>query len=209
MRISFVNPTLGGDYSALDIASTTLASYLNQRTTHKASICDLTFHRNSWKSFLGSHIKQNRPDVIGISTTTLYMPYVKQIIKEAKRYQLPVILGGYHASIYPEESLAIDGVDFICIGDGEYVLSGLMDRLQDKSSINDLAGLCFKQGGIPRINSGGSFIEDINSLPLPDWDLWQDLDKFFYFIGMLYIIGTAKGAQCQTTWRGCKEHHVV
>ena len=26
--------------------------------------------------------------------------------------------------------------------------------------------------------------------PLADWDLWQGLDKYFYFLRMLYFIGS-------------------
>ena len=191
MKISFINPVLGGDYSALDIAATTLSAYLNQRTVHKAKICDLTFHRKNWQIFLNQHIKDSRPDIIGISTTALYMPYVKQLIQKVKSdYGLPVVLGGYQASIYPKESLNIKGVDFVCIGDGEYALAGLMDRLENKLSIAGLAGVGYREAGTSIINPGGSFIEDIDSLPIVDWDAWQDLDRYFYFLGMLYIIGT-------------------
>ena len=89
---------LGGDYSALDIGITASASYLNQRTVHKAKICDLTFNRGNWKDFLGEHIKENRPDIAAVSATTLYMSYVRQVVKELKqRYHLI----GYRRVITP------------------------------------------------------------------------------------------------------------
>ena len=191
MKISFINPVLGGDYSALDIGITALASYLNQRTAHKARICDLTFNRGNWKDFLGGHIKENRPDIIAVSATTLYMSYIRQIVKELKTvYHLPVVIGGYHASIYPEEILDMEGVDFVCVGDGEYVLAALMDRLENGLALTDVPGLGVKYADKTAINPGGSFIKDIDSLPIANWDLWQDLDKYFYFLGMLYFIGS-------------------
>jgi len=175
----------------LDIAITTLSTYINERTKHKARICDLTFHRKNWRSYLYKHIEDFKPGFIGISCTTLYMPYVKEIIAQIKSYfDIPVVLGGYHPSIHPEESLKIKGVDFVCIGDGEFTLTKLLDSLENKLDINGIEGLYFKRNGKIIRNPAGRFIEDINSLPMPDWGLWEDLDKYFYFLGMLYIIGT-------------------
>lgn len=191
MRILFINPTLGGDYSALDIAIASLATYINERTRHKAQICDLTFHRWNWRSYVDRHIKNFHPHIIGISTTTLYMGYIKLIANYIKStFDILVVLGGYYSSIHPEEALKIEGVDFVCIGDGEYLLTELMDRLEAKLDTKDIKGIGYKCQGRVMINPGGSFIEDIDSLPIPNWDLWEDLDKYFYFLGMLYIIGT-------------------
>ena len=106
MRVSFINSLLGGDFSALDIAITALATYVNERSHHQASIIDLTFHRRNWKEALKKGIEKNKPDVIAISSNTMYMKYVTTIMKEIKlKYNLPIILGGHHASIYPWQSV--------------------------------------------------------------------------------------------------------
>ncbi len=73
MKVKFVNATLGGDYSALDIAITCLATYLNERTPHRATITDLTFRRRVWKEKLLADIDRDAPDLIGISANTMYM----------------------------------------------------------------------------------------------------------------------------------------
>ena len=191
MKIQFVNATLGGDFSAIDIAITSLATYLNERTNHSATISDLTFHRRDWKRHLAKNIESDKPDMIGISANTLYMQYIKTVVNEIKaNYSIPIVLGGYHASIHPQDTMGIDGVDYVCIGDGEYVLTELLNRYSKKESMDGLAGLWAKEDGRILKNPTGSFIEDINSLPIPDYDLWKDLDKYFYFLGMIYMIGT-------------------
>lgn len=191
MKIVFINPALGGDFSALDIAITSLATYINERTRHKAKICDLTFHRRVWQPYLDKYIKDTKPDIIGISSTALYVSYVKQIINQIKfHFDIPIILGGYYPSIHPEESLKIKGADFVCIGDGEYSIIKLLDKLENKSDISQINGMWIKDDGRVIKNSGGRFTEDIDNLPITNWDLWEDLDKYFYFLGMLYIIGT-------------------
>ncbi|MBD3204147.1 radical SAM protein [Candidatus Woesearchaeota archaeon] len=191
MKILFINPILGGDYSALDIAITSLATFLNQKTRHKASILDFTFHRKRWKKHLHNWINKHNPDIIGMSSNTLYMQYIVKIAKEIKKnYDLPIILGGYHASQYPEKTLNIPEIDAVCIGDGEYALTEFLDKLeQDKSPKGINSIWCRHNGKIIR-NKRGCFIQDIDELPVPDWDLWQDLDKYFYYLGMIYVIGT-------------------
>ncbi|MFH1957188.1 MAG: radical SAM protein [bacterium] len=191
MHIQFVNAVLGGDFSALDIGITQIATYINERTKHKASILDLVFHRKHWKKHLKSGIEKHKPDIIGISTNTMYMQYVKTIIKEIKeKYRIPVILGGHHASVYPEETLSIPEVDAVCIGDGEFALEEYLSRVEDGKSLEGIKGIWVKENKKLIRNPGGQFIENIDRFPYPDWNLWEDLEKYFYFLGMLYIQGS-------------------
>lgn len=191
MRLAFINSCLGGDFSALDIAITSLAAYINERTHHSATIIDLTFHRRNWKRFLREEIRQKKPNIIGLSCTTMYMRYIKQIMEEVKsNYGLPIILGGHHASIYPDDTLKIPECDAVCIGDGEEPLTNFLDRLSEGKSLSGITGIWAKEDGKIIKNSIGYFRENLDDLPVPDWDLWQDLDKYFYHLGMLYIIGS-------------------
>ena len=48
MKISIINPNLTSDPSILDVGITYLATYLNERTKHEASIIDFTYHRKDW-----------------------------------------------------------------------------------------------------------------------------------------------------------------
>jgi len=191
MQITFINSTLGGDYSAMDIAITALATYVNQHTPYSASIIDLTFHRRHWKEYLLHKIKTIKPNVIGISTNTMYMQYVKAVMKEIKKnFNLPIILGGHHASIYPEETLNLPECDAVCIGDGEFPLAEYLHRLASAKNFGGIKGIWVKQNGDIIKNEKGCFNENLDIFPYPDWNLWEDLDKYFYFLGMLYLIGS-------------------
>jgi len=206
MKIQFINALLGGDYSALDISITNLAAYLNEKTHHKATILDLTFHTRHWKKHLEIEIKAFKPDIIGISCNTMYMQYIKRIIHEIKtRYKLSVILGGYHVSIKPEETLNLRDCDAICIGDGEFALTEYLNRLEKGKSPKGIKGIWAKYEGTTLKNEGGYFIHDIDQLPIPNWDLWKDLDRYFYYLGMLYFIGT-RGCPYQCSY--CDAHEI-
>ncbi len=207
MHISFVNSLLGGDFSELDIAITSLATYVNERTQHRASIIDLAFHRRHWKKTLEKGIKKYKPDIIGISSNTMYMQYVKTIMKEVKDvYGIPVMLGGHHASIYPEETLKLDGCDVLCIGDGEDALETTLNRLERKETLEGIKGIWFKDREKIIKNEGCCFRENLNDLPIPKWDIWEDLDKYFYYLGMLYLIGS-RGCPYQCTY--CDAHGIA
>lgn len=207
MRLTFINSCLGGDFSALDIAITSLATYLNERTNHSANIIDLTFHRRHWQDTLRKEIKEKRPDIIGISCNTMYMQYVKGIMKEIKStFGLPIILGGHHASIYPEDTLKIPECDAVCIGDGEGPLRKYLDHFSEGKSISDITGIWAKENEKIVKNPIGYFRENLDDLPVPDWDLWRDLDKYFYHLGMLYIIGS-RGCPYKCTF--CDAHGIA
>lgn len=191
LRILFVNGLLGGDFSSLDIGVTVLASWVNQKTRHSAAIADLTFHSRHWERHLHETIARRRPDVIALSCNTMYMKYVRRIVAEIRRrHGQPILLGGHHATIYPDEVFAIPGVDAVIVGDGELPLTQYLDRLAAGESLEGVPGLWARDGGRVIRNPGGAFLQDIDQLPYLDWDLWEDLDRYLYFLGMLYVQGS-------------------
>ena len=76
----------------------------------------------------------------------------------------------------------------IC-GEGEYILSNYMDALESKSELYNIPGLIFKlNNGSYFENPRAGWIEDISSLPFPDYELWEDVDKYLYFIQQLKVV---------------------
>lgn len=207
MHISFIHAPLGGDFTDWDIAITSLATFINKTTLHRASIIDLTFHRRRWREHLRDRLGALKPDVVGVTTNTMYMKYTREVLKEVKKIRpVPVLLGGHHASIKPEEGIKIDECDAVFIGDGELPLPRYLDILEKGGSFQGLDGVWVKENGRVTKNSRGCFYEDLNSLPPPDWDLWEDRDKYFYYIGMIYAIGS-RGCPYRCTF--CDAHGIA
>lgn len=191
MKISIISPNFSSDVSVVDIGMTYLATYINERTEHKANIIDFTYHRGDWQKHLKKNIEDFKPDIIGISTVSMFMQYTKRLAKEIKtKYKLPIILGGYHPTLCPEDAISPDEVDAICIGDGEYTLTEYMNALRDGKSMEGIRGLWYKEGGKIQKNRLRELIQDIDNLPIPNYDLWEDLDKFIFYNGVIYFIGT-------------------
>jgi len=192
MRVQFINGLLGGDFSAMDIGITQLATVLNNTGRHQSAILDLTFHTKHWQEYLGQEIRKFKPDVIAMSTNTMYMQYVKRIAREIKeKFGLPIIVGGYHASIHPKDTTSLQDIDYVFVGDAENTLVQFLDNMEKGASNSKIGGLWYQdKAGRIHSNNQGCFIRDLDSWPTPDWDMWKDLDKYFYYLGMLYMIGT-------------------
>lgn len=193
MKMSVISPNLSGCCSILDIGVTCLATYINERTKHKANILDFTFKRKYWKKYLKDKLHEFKPDVIGITTTSLFMRYVRMTIQEIrKEYSetVPIILGGYHTTLNPDSAISEKEVDAIIHGEGEYITADYLDALEENRSLDGITGLWYKKNSEIVKNPKRSWIENINNLPLPDYDLWEDIDKYFYFVGQLWYMGT-------------------
>lgn len=190
MKISLLNPNLSGDVSILDMGLTYLATYINERTKHKAGIIDFTFHRKNWQRHLDAKINKYRPDAIGVTCTSLYMHYVQSMSDYIKKkYNLPIVAGGYHASLETDSTLGLAGIDAACIGDGEFALEGYLDALEGKRPFEGIDGMWIKDKGKIIRNRIVPPIQDIDSLPIPNYDLWEDIDEYLFFNNLLYFIG--------------------
>ncbi len=79
---------------------------------------------------------------------------VSQYLK-SKAPHLPICWGGVHATLVPEQTAAHPLVDFVIVGDGDFVFCELFERLRDGRSVEDLRGLVHKtpQGDV-RSNVG-------------------------------------------------------
>ncbi len=82
----------------------------------------------------------------------------------------PVVVGGPHASSYPEAVLALPGVDAVVEREGELVLAQIVEGLRGNAPLEELPGVCtLDAGGELRRNEGPPFIKDQDDLPMIDF----------------------------------------
>ena len=119
-------------------------------------------------------VKQFQPDLVGISLTSSYFPLSKDLARTfAADYKLPVILGGVHPTLRPEESIAADGVFAICVGEGEYPMLELCEALQAGRDPTRIPNLWVKHNGQVHKNEIRPLIADLDALPFPDRELFD------------------------------------
>ena len=94
---------------------------------------------------------------------------VSRAVKNKFSY-IPVVWGGWHASLFPAETLAEESIDIVVKGQGEISFTELLERLAGKQSLSGLQGICYKEHGTVRMNMD-RHLADINSFPPLNYDL--------------------------------------
>lgn len=114
-------------------------------------------------------------DIVGFTCRSSAFEDVKKYVKWAKEAGCKfVYCGGYHVLLVPDEVLAVDGVDGLSLGEGEYSTLELCDKLASDEEILDIEGFSFKlPDGTLKKNPVRPLIEDLDELPLPDFELFD------------------------------------
>jgi radical SAM superfamily enzyme YgiQ (UPF0313 family) len=109
-------------------------------------------------------------DLVGISLTTYNAARGFEIARTITR---PIVFGGFHAALMPEECLNYG--DYVIQGDGYSILE-LADRLSGKGTgdIREIPNLVFKRNGEILYTRLESKAIDV----IPDFSLVRDYDKF-------------------------------
>ncbi len=119
-------------------------------------------------------ISENSPVLIGLSCYTSHYLQAKALSRLLKKRfnDIPIVLGGPHASATPKLILEKDGdlFDFLVIGEGEKTLVELFHALVGGDDISRVDGLAYRLNGDIVFTEPRHFIEDLDELPFPSWD---------------------------------------
>jgi len=108
--------------------------------------------------------------LVGMSLMTNYFEGAVQITKAIKEnLRIPIVWGGIHPTIRPEECLG--HADIVCLGEGEEAMLELARKLNAGKSYHDIMNLWLKRDGCIIKNPLRPLIQDLDSLPFPDYDL--------------------------------------
>jgi radical SAM superfamily enzyme YgiQ (UPF0313 family) len=115
-----------------------------------------------------------KPNVVGYTVYTGTQNYYLDLNRQIKA-QLPgifSIFGGPHPTFFPE-MIEHEGVDGICVGEGEYATLDLLNALQAGAEIADIPNWHFKLNGEILRNPVRPLLtsEQLDELPFPDRDL--------------------------------------
>jgi anaerobic magnesium-protoporphyrin IX monomethyl ester cyclase len=188
MKIALVNPPTNfeqiyGDWdlSPLDtytppLGILSLAAFLRQHH-HEPFIVDLMSLKLDLQKAIQYIISRN-PDVIGLSAMTINCLNANLIAKELRKrgFSSPIVLGGAHISAVPGETLeAFQEIDFGVIGEGELTFLELLEKLERRQPVSEVAGVAWRHDNEHIIvNEPRPPITNLNCLPLPSWDLLQN-----------------------------------
>jgi len=86
-----------------------------------------------------------------------------------KRLKIPIVYGGVHATISPDD--CINTSDIICIGEGEEAIVDLARAVEKGKSFDKIKNLWIKKGEKIIKNPVRNIIDNLDSLPLPDYNI--------------------------------------
>ncbi|HVO38494.1 MAG TPA: radical SAM protein [Spirochaetia bacterium] len=113
--------------------------------------------------------RRMKPDLVGISTITPTARGAYALGDWFRSQGVPVVYGGPHASFLPEE--ALEHGDYCIVGEGEAGFPLLVDALNRNGSLSDVPGLVWKENRAIRRNPPSAPVEDLDTLPFPDFSL--------------------------------------
>jgi len=123
-----------------------IAAYLREKYRYDVKIEDIRVTRND-RIGLESAIRLYAPDIVGISALTFESDAIPWIAESVKRVNAntPVLLGGPHATAYPDKAVLIPGIDYLVLGEGEVVTGRLIERLLGLRDVSDVKGIVYKR----------------------------------------------------------------
>ncbi|KKR82042.1 MAG: Radical SAM domain protein [Parcubacteria group bacterium GW2011_GWD2_40_9] len=144
------------------------------RDGHDVHILDLSVSSEPERD-IDEAVKDFKPQYIGISFTSALSKEAIEIVQKIKKINSDIIAiaGGVHSTTLPEETLKNSSFDIAVIGEGE----DTMREIISGKNYEEILGIAYKKNGEIKVNSRRPFVEDIDSLPLPAWHLY-DIKKY-------------------------------
>lgn len=168
--------------------------------SNKQSISDDLVRIGLSDDKISDAINEFSPDLIGISIQFSIQLNsainVSKLIKQINK-NIITVAGGNHVSAAPETTL-VKSLDWLVIGEGEFRLLGLVNALNDKSTINlqpEIINVSESKILPDFSKNKPPCIDDLNTLPRPKYELLS-LEKYWA------VNGGNRWANIFTT-RGC------
>lgn len=222
MRIALVNQNHAGSLESkqayLPLGLAYIAGVLRESGRHEFKVIDAAALDLSNEE-VEKRLKEFGADIVGVGGVTDTFEGALNVCRIAKRLGMTTVLGGVHASLLPEESLAFDEVDFVVVGEGEYTLLELLDTMEKKEDLKKVRGILFKKkikGKIQIIKTlKAGQIENLDELPLPardlfPWKLYSSYSSLVRKTPCMHMM-TSRGCpfhctfcSSQNLWKNCR-----
>ena len=135
-----------------------------------------------FKDVLHPYIKNFKPDLIGFGAIfSGAFKGLRILAKEIKDIypDLPIIIGGITSTMFAREILnKYNFIDFATIGESENTLLEFVECLENNHQYDDIDGIVFRKNGKIIYNQKTKYIQDLDSLPFPNYYLLHDLDGY-------------------------------
>lgn len=136
---------------------------------YDVEVFDIWAHQYSNKQVI-KKIEKSNYDVVGISALSTQYKYVKWLTSELREHSdNSIIVGGALTTLNPEIVLRNTKTDICVIGEGEITFPSIIKNIDNLKRVN---GIMFKEDGNLIENPPREYIEDLDTIEFPAWDLF-------------------------------------
>jgi len=117
------------------------------------------------KDFLSS-IRDNLKDclLVGITLLTSEVPGAYKVVKFVKENSVvPIVVGGWHCTLFPNQMVDCEYIDYVVIGGGEEYIVEIADALRENKT---MPSKIFQKRCV-----------NLNKLPIPDYELDANIEN--------------------------------
>lgn len=116
---------------------------------------------------LVTHVRS--ADVVGITALSPSWNEVQNLITHIKQQDtdIPIIIGGPHCTLLPEQSLAESQATLSIQGDGELVISDIKKALDNKKDFSEIPGLVYRTPNGIKHGPPPQLISNLDTIPFP------------------------------------------
>ncbi|HEX6881067.1 MAG TPA: cobalamin B12-binding domain-containing protein, partial [Terriglobales bacterium] len=91
-------------------------------------------------------------DAVCLGVSLVTGPMIRETVAIARAVKawnpdFPIILGGWHPSLLPKQTLEAEYIDYVVRGQGEETLLELVQHIESRSAVDLISGLGFKRDG--------------------------------------------------------------
>jgi len=140
---------------------------------------------------------------VGISSMTgtqiHFALMLAQMVRDITNGKVPIVWGGCHASVMPEQTAEDERVDIVVYGEGDETLVELVKALDRKESLKDIKGLVYREGSSIIKTEPRPLLDVETLLPTP----WEIIDVEKYIHRDMYLKESSRVLDIGQTSRGC------
>ena len=156
-----------------------IAAVIRAQGGHDVAIYDMKVEGDSIDQAV-SAARAFEPDIIGLSLMSFEAPVLSGLAARLKQFMPKSLLiaGGPHPSTFPQDIESSLDIDIFVLGEGETATATIVERFTHGDSFENIEGTAIRVDGQAKITPRTSFIDDLDTLPMPAWDLIP-LKKYF------------------------------
>ena len=124
-----------------------------------------------------ARIKRFSPELVGITCWTIDREMVWRLCEslEADLPHVPLVIGGPHATVFPDHIFKKTHAFAVVIGEGERTFADLLDALVQHTDLHGVDGLVLREAdGTVARTRGRSPIPNLDEIPPPFYDGFRD-----------------------------------